>query len=127
MITALDFGSSSFTLRLDPHNSSLSSVFSSNNTTIFNVLVDYSGSSPNPFDLLSMNPGSFQGSLPDLSLVHYTNVDLSPDEGGFFLAELTIVAELVPEPSSWNLLFLGLVPLLLMALRSRKMKDGTSE
>jgi hypothetical protein len=102
--TALNFTSSSYTLKLNttPANDLGTSVFA-NGTTYFAEIVDATGISPSLLEISSGSSGQFIGSYHNPTQVSYSNIRLVPPNGGTFVGTMNFTAIAVPEPTCASL------------------------
>ncbi len=113
----LYFESDSFTVSLNttPLNEYATSVFKNSQDTYFAEVVDLTGLPITTGMLACFTIGTYSGPSSSPLTLNYPDLRIAPPEGGFYRAQLTIVAEQVPEPATLLLLGLGAV-----RLRSRQ-------
>jgi hypothetical protein len=119
---SLNFASESFTLTLDKTtaNDEASDTFA-NGTTYFGEVVDTNNFPTSPLALLSIfGSGQFVGNYLSPTHVAYDGVRLVPPNGGFYEADLTFSATLVPEPTSAAILNLAAIATFLRRARKRQ-------
>jgi len=122
----LYFESDSFTVSLNttPLNEYATSVFKDSQDTYFMELVDLTGLPITTGMLECFTVGAYSGPSSSPLTLDYPDVRITPLEGGFFRAKLTIVAEQIPEPTTLLLLGLGAV-MLRLSISHRKLQDET--
>jgi hypothetical protein len=122
---SLSFSSQSFLITLDnsPLNNYQTSVFTNSSTTYFSEVVDLVGLGITPARLESEVAGSYTGPASAPATLNYPSMRIFPYSGGYYEADVTIIAQLVPEPSSFALIGVGVLTLAGNALFRRRKRD----